>query len=109
MKRIAARLGMAGLVLAALALTAGCQSYREGEGRTVGEVVDDVAIQSRLKTALVRDEDIKGLRINTEVKAGVVTLYGRVGSAELQQRAVEIAKGIKGVRKVEDRLTVVTE
>jgi len=96
------------LLVSALAL-GGCQSYREGSSRTVGEFTDDVAIQSRVKLALLNDSDVKGLKINTEVKKGVVTLQGRVGSHELRQRAIELAGGVKGVRRVDDRLTVVTE
>jgi len=95
-------------VIAALAL-GGCQSYREGTSRTVGEFTDDVAIQSRVKFALLNDADVKGLQINTEVKKGVVTLHGRVGSHELKQRAIDLAGGVKGVAEVRDRLTVVTE
>ena len=97
------------LLLLALALSAGCQGYRSDSTRTVGEFTDDVGIQSRVKLALVNDEEIKGMRINTEVRRGVVTLHGRVGSHEQKQRAVALAAGIKGVKQVEDRLTVVTE
>lgn len=98
------------LLLAAMLTTAaGCQGYRNGSTRTVGEFTDDVAIQSRVKLALINDDEIKGLRINTDVHRGVVTLYGRVGTHEQKRRAVDLAAGIKGVVEVEDRLTVVTE
>ena len=100
------------LVLAAVALIAaamGCQGYRDGSTRTVGEFTDDVAIQSRVKLALLNDDDIKGLRINTEVNRGVVTLHGRVATHELKRRAVALTAAIKGVERVEDKLTVVTE
>jgi|TARA_Y100001933_G_scaffold264791_1_gene332657 hyperosmotically inducible protein len=105
--------GLGVALLAALLLSlvaaAGCQSYQEGSSRTVGEFTDDVGIQARVKLALLNDPEISGLRINTEVKRGVVSLYGRVGSRALQQRALDLAAGIKGVRGVEDRLTVVQE
>lgn len=97
------------LLCSLAALSAGCQGYRNGSMRTVGEFADDVAIQSRLKLALINDDQIKGLKINTEVHQGVVTLHGRVASQELKQRAVRLASGIKGVVRVEDRLTVTTE
>jgi osmotically-inducible protein OsmY len=109
MNRSLAGYGIAGLLTAALLLSVGCQGYRNGSTRTVGEFTDDIGIQSRVKLALLNDDDIKGLRINTEVRQGVVTLYGRVGSHELKQRAVNLASGVKGVTEVEDRLTVVTE
>lgn len=103
------RLGLAAMLLAALAVASGCQSYRTGEGRTAGEVTDDLAIQSQVKLGLLNDPDIKGLNVNTSVRRGVVTLSGRVGSHELKQRAVAIAGSAKGVQRVDDRLSVVTE
>jgi osmotically-inducible protein OsmY len=101
--------GLARLLLVAVLVSAGCQGYRDGSSRTVGEFADDVGIQSRVKLALINDEEIKGLRINTEVKRGVVTLHGRVGSHAQKQRALDLAGSVKGVERVEDRLTVVTE
>lgn len=111
MNRSGRSLGVAAVMalVLTLPLVGGCKSYREGESRTVGEFTDDVTIQSKVKLALLNDPDISGLRINTEVRRGVVSLYGRVGSRELKQRALDLAGQVKGVRKVEDRLTIVTE
>ena len=109
MNRFTIRLTIAGLLLVSLAHASGCQSYRDGSNRTVGEFTDDVGIQSRVKLALLNDPDIKGLFINTEVDRGIVTLNGRVTSRELQQRALDIAAGIKGVERVQNKLTIVTE
>ncbi len=92
-----------------LMLLVGCESYREGKSRTVGEFTDDVAISAAVKTRLLRDPDIKGWRVNVEVHKGVVTLYGRATTETLRERALTLAKGVKGVVKVEDRLTIVTE
>jgi hyperosmotically inducible periplasmic protein len=101
------RLSVLGVLLGILALGAGCQSSTGS--RTAGQVVDDATIQTRLKTALLRDPEIKGLLINTQVRQGVVTLEGRVSSREQQQAVVGIAAGIRGVVEVDDRLSVVTE
>ncbi|MEQ8783523.1 MAG: BON domain-containing protein [Roseibium album] len=100
---------LAVLLMTGVVVNSGCQSYREGTSRTVGEFTDDVGIQSRVKLALLNDPDVKGLRINTEVKRGIVTLFGRVSSNELKERAIGLAAGVKGVKRVEDRLSVVTE
>lgn len=108
MNRSPVRWSVAGLLMAMLLLSVGCKGYDDGSRRTIGEFTDDVAIQSRLKLALLNDDDIKGLRINTEVNRGVVTLQGQVPTHELQQRAVYLATSIKGVRRVVDKL-VVTE
>ena len=92
-----------------LTLLVGCESYRGGESRTVGEFTDDVAISAAVKTRLLRDSEIKGLRVNVEVHKGVVTLYGRATSEKVRERTLTLARGVKGVTKVEDRLTIVTE
>ena len=77
--------------------------------RTVGEFTDDVGISSRVKTALLRDEEVKGLRIDVDVRRSVVSLYGRVPSTYARNKAVNIAKGVRGVREVKDKLTLVDE
>lgn len=93
--------------LLCLAFLAGCQSYRDGKSRTVGELTDDSAIQLKVKTQLMADKNVKGFRLNVEVKRGVVSLHGRVTSEPMRLRALEIAGAIKGVSSVEDRLEVV--
>ena len=92
-----------------LLIVAGCQSYKDGGSRTVGEFTDDVAIQTKVKTRLISDPDVKGWPMNVDVHKGVVTLYGRAGSEALRRKALAIAGGVKGVTRVEDRLTIVTE
>ena len=87
----------------------GCNSYRAEGSRTVGEFTDDVGISSRVKTALLRDEEVKGLRIDVDVRRSVVSLYGRVPSTYARNKAVNIAKGVRGVREVKDKLTLVDE
>lgn len=92
--------------VAAIMVALGCQSYKDGQSRTVGEFTDDVAIQTRVKSKLVRAPEVNGLRMNVEVKKGVVTLYGRTDSPAMRNNAVEIAKSVKGVTSVVDRLRV---
>ncbi len=97
------------MLLTLLCLLTACASYKEGGSRTVGEFTDDVGIQAAVKTALVRDDEIKGLRINVEVNRSVVSLYGRVPSEYARQKAVRIAGDVRGVVEVRDRLTLVNE
>ena len=97
------------LVVLLINLILGCQSYREGGSRTVGEFTDDVGIQAAVKTALIRDPEVNGLRLNVEVRRGVVTLYGPVPSTYARNKAASVAAGVRGVQKVEDKLTVVQE
>ncbi len=97
--------GLAGALLC-LALVAGCQSYRDGKSRTIGELTDDSAIQLKVKTRLMADKNVNGFRLKVEVKRGVVSLHGRVTGQAMRLRALEIAASVKGVASVEDRLDV---
>lgn len=91
---------------AGMLLIAGCQSYKDGKSRTVGEFTDDTAIQVRVKSRLVRDRDVNGALMNIDVKKGVVTLSGRVDSPDMKRKAVDVTKSVKGVVSVDDRLRV---
>ena len=95
------------LLIACLLPVAGCQTYKEGGGRTPGEITDDLGIQTAVKSALIRDAQIKGLAIDVDVSRSVVTLYGRVPSAQAREKAVALAAGVRGVVEVVDRLTLV--
>ena len=94
-----------GLLLVA-ALAAGCQSYRDGETRTVGELTDDSAIQVKVKTLLVKDKLLDGWRLDVDVERGVVSLSGWVATEEMRRRALQMANSVKGVHSVEDQLQV---
>ncbi len=97
------------LLLLAFSLGA-CTLYERGnEARTLGQVTDDLAIQSIIKTRLLDDEQVRGLRINTEVNRGVVSLYGRVSTEAERERVLAIASGVRGVTRVRDRMVLVPE
>lgn len=93
--------------LALILVTTGCRTYLDdAAARTPGEVTDDVTILTLLKTRLLRDPDVRGLRIDVDVNKGVVTLSGRVRSEAERQRAVQIAKEIGSVARVVDDLVI---
>ena len=92
-----------------LVVAAGCQNYRDGSSRTFGEFSDDAMIQSKVKTKLINDPDVKGWPMNVDVNRGVVYLYGRTASEAVRRKALAIAGGVKGVVRVEDRLSIVTQ
>ena len=72
----------------------------------VGEVALDSGLTVKVKSALMADPDIKSLRIDVDTKDAAVTLNGNVPNAQNAQRAVAIAKGVDGVKSVDNRLTV---
>lgn len=73
---------------------------------TVGEKIDDGVVTTKVKSALLADDTVKGLDINVDTKDGTVSLKGAVDNQTQIDRAVEIAKGIEGVQNVDNQLSV---
>jgi len=83
---------------AALAL-AGCQASSP-KSETVGEYADDAIITAKVKTAIFNDPQLKATEINVETYKGVVQLSGFVSSRDAELRATEVARGVSGVKAV---------
>jgi len=56
---------------------------------------------------LLADERVSSNEVSVKTVKGVITLHGKVASAEEQQAAEEIARTIEGQKKVVNQLTVV--
>jgi osmotically-inducible protein OsmY len=84
----------------AIPLTAAC-------GKTVGEAIDDTTITTRVKTAMLNDPAVGGLRIDVDTYKGAVTLSGRVKSPAERDQAIAIARRTGGVTEVKDALQVI--
>lgn len=68
--------------------------------------IDDTIITTKVKTALLADSDIKGLAIDVETSGGVVTLNGTATNQTQIDRAGQLAKDVKGVNSVVNKLTI---
>ena len=90
------------LLIAAPLATAAC-------GKTVGETIDDTTITTRVKTAMLNDPAVGGLRIDVDTFKGAVTLSGRVKSQGEKDQAITLARGIDGVTEVKDALQIIPE
>lgn len=102
--KIAQRLVTAAFT-AAVAITAvGCSS--NPTSKTAGEYVDDAVITSKVKAAFAADPTVKATEVNVETYKGDVQLSGFVAEAGDAQRAVEIARGVKGVSSVKNDIRV---
>jgi hyperosmotically inducible periplasmic protein len=77
-----------------------------GCGKTVGETIDDATITTRVKTTLLNDPDVNGLRIDVDTAMGVVTLSGVVKTQAEADRAVALARKVTGVQDVRSTLQV---
>lgn len=87
------------LVLAMPLLAGAC-------GKSVGDTIDDATITTRVKTALLNDPTVGGLRIDVDTFKGVVTLSGRVKTAQEQETAIALARKIDGVTDVKSTLQI---
>ena len=66
----------------------------------------DSSITASVAAGLIRDPELSALKIDVDTKKGVVSLYGPAPSEAARMRATDIAKAVKGVSGVENKLTV---
>jgi len=66
--------------------------------------LSDPALTGAVKTALLADGLVKGLKIDVDSRDAVVTLTGEVHSQAERDRALQIARDTPGVKEVQDRL-----
>lgn len=79
----------------------------ENKAAAAKNTTKDAWISSKTKIALYGDDRVTGSSINVDAKGGVVTLRGKVASADEKKAAEEVAKGIDGVSSVKNSLQVV--
>lgn len=96
-------LAIAVLVGATLGAT-GCAVIRGQE--TVGQYVDDATITTAIKARFVEDKTVDAAAIKVETLQGTVQLSGFAKSQAEKQMAENIARSTKGVRMVQNNLTV---
>lgn len=92
------------LAFALCALLAGCAGTDQRE--SVGEYIDDTVMTSRVKAALLNDPAVSGLSVNVETYKGTVQLSGFVKTAPERNRAVQLAREVKGVRQVKNDILI---
>ncbi len=67
---------------------------------------DDASITARVRTVLMNDPEVDANRITVATASGVVTMTGAVDSPGDAERAVQLARGVEGVRDVRSNLDV---
>lgn len=70
--------------------------------QSAGEYVDDTVITTKVKAAVLQEPSLKSAEINVETSKGTVQLTGFVNSRADIDKAVEVAKRVKGVRSVKN-------
>jgi hyperosmotically inducible periplasmic protein len=98
-----------GLASGALTGITGCSQQNNPNpppDRTAGQVVDDKTLTASVKSALAQNPDYKFPDITVDTMNGTVQLSGFVNTADQKSKAVEVAKGVQGVKDVDDKMTV---
>ena len=83
---------------------AGCASTPRQEG--TGEYVDDSVITAKVKASILDEATLKVAEINVETFKGVVQLSGFVSSQAAIDKAVEVARGVRGVKSVKNDMRI---
>ncbi len=87
-----------------LASVLGCAGTPTQEG--TGEYFDDTVITSKVKASIFNEPSLKSAEINVETFKGTVQLSGFVRSSADINKAVELARGIDGVKSVKNDMRV---
>ena len=81
---------------------AGCAPH----DTSLGTKIDDTAITTKVKAALLGDPDVKGTQVSVETVGGTVQLSGFVSSQAEANRAVDLARRVDGVRSVQNKMSI---
>jgi hyperosmotically inducible protein len=73
---------------------------------TVGTKIDDSVVTAKVKTALMRTDELKSTDISVVTNKGDVQLSGFVDNEQQRTRAAEIAQQVDGVKAVSNQLSI---
>jgi hyperosmotically inducible periplasmic protein len=74
--------------------------------QSTGEAIDDRGTSMRVKSALSNDTEYKYDGVDVTTFKGTVQLNGFVNTSAQKSRAADLAKGVEGVKDVENNITV---
>lgn len=87
-----------------LALFLGCSGTSKSP--STGEYLDDSVITTKVKAAIIKDDDLKSYQIQVKTFKNVVQLSGFVDSRQVVIKAGEVARQVEGVKEVKNDLIV---
>jgi len=86
--------------------TQSAESSSKDMAGKAGEKIDDLTITTTVTTGLAKDPDLSVLKINVDTRNGAVTLNGSAPTEAARDKAATLAKGVKGVNSVDNKLVV---
>jgi osmotically-inducible protein OsmY len=75
-------------------------------GAAVSQTASDATITTKVKSALLADDEVKGLQIDVDTSNQVVTLTGAAQNPGAKQRAEQLALQVDGVKSVKNNISV---
>jgi hyperosmotically inducible protein len=82
------------------------RSEQVRDDRDVGDTLSDAWLVTKVKAQFWDEDALDDSDINVDAVDGVITLRGTVASQAGRARALAIARGTEGVKRVEDRLSI---
>jgi len=81
---------------------------KDGESTTskIGPAISDAAITAKVKSKLLANSEVSGLKVNIDTKDKVVTLKGEVENDAKRDLVYYITRNTDGVRGVNNKLSV---
>lgn len=73
---------------------------------STGEYLDDTVLTTKIKSTFIGDSRLKANDINVKTYKGIVQLSGFVDTQAEADRAMQLARTIKGVKAVNNSLIV---
>lgn len=81
--------------------------YIGKDERAPGVIAEDGRITTAVKSRLIGDKYVDGLKIGVETYEGVVTLRGEVHSSLPREQAERLAASVEGVKSVRNEIRIV--
>jgi osmotically-inducible protein OsmY len=100
---MAHKIGKLMALIALIFMLGGCQAMT---GRTAGQNIDDSNTTTAVKAKLGQDKLSTLTRIDVDTNDGVVALNGTVESPDQRARAEQLAREVRGVKRVINNLQV---
>lgn len=80
------------------------------DGDSVGTKVSDTVITTKVKAAFAADDVVEAMDIEVETDSdGMVALTGTANTKAEAEKAVRLAKSVKGVTSVKDNIKIMKE
>lgn len=99
------RLLLSTAVMSMIGLLAACQAT---SGETVMQTMSNASMTAAVQRKLTADRLSNFARVDVESEQGIIYLSGMVHTPEQRMRAEELAKQVKGVKRVDNDLHVQT-